>query len=586
MIGKEKIDLFLEKISDYFYNQNKVDDSLICPKHKIEHTGKNVYSIIVDVKLFKLTQDEKYFDRAKKRALRTVKNLVKDPDFNNPWIFWPGRLDGRNMSNSVIDSGACSDSLSYFYNECENLLSKDEKDVIKDAIYKNCDTYLKQACVGKEITNQRLWGATGIANAYTIFKEESWKEAVINSIELSLSEMLGDGTFPYHSKYKEYKIDKGIYDTTPFYHSRHVAFIYYALEKINIDVGKYKNDLIKATDLLIGMYQEDGIKNINLEIKRWYFLSDYEVVSNSYDIYAFVKTYNVTKNDIYLEYAYRSFDKLLSHQFNDGGVSTHLGHQDNFQCRIFWTANCTWLAKVYDDLISLKEITRNPSIKYYKDSDILKFRNNDYACTIRGSKRSQNVAWGPRIGGGSLLYFGKAKEGYKNLLTFNEWSGKDPLNFYIKSKSSSFVERNKKDLKGLLYYVKVEIKARNIHAVVIRTIDFFNKIFERYSKYASHFSGDVVTNFDGNTITFKSNISSRGGDVINGIEVVRNYNFSKGALFVKELLKSERNISNITYIKHPTMKEIEIKTDMKYKDSKTKIVFRGIPGTIEINFSL
>ena len=103
----------LKGVSDYFGNQTESSGKLICPKHGVEHTGKNCYSIFIDAKLFQITQDEIFFQRARLRALRTVANLCRDPDFNY-WIFYPGRLDGNNMSNSVIDGGACVDSLVHF----------------------------------------------------------------------------------------------------------------------------------------------------------------------------------------------------------------------------------------------------------------------------------------------------------------------------------------------------------------------------------------------------------------------------------------------------------------------------------------
>lgn len=589
---------FFKKISDYFDGQSLPDGSLTCKKHNIEHTGKNAYSIIVDLELFKITKDSEYFLRAKKRALRIVENLIKDPDFDH-WIFWPGRLDGRNMSNSVIDSGACSDALSSFYIECENLLIEEEKNKIKDAIFKNCDTYLKHACVGKEITNQRLWGATGIARAYNIFKEESWKEAVIKSIEGSFLEMFDDGTFPYHSQYKEYGIYEGIFDTTTFYHSRHIAFIVYALENIGVDPENYKEKLKKSADFLIGMYQEDGIKNINLETKRWYFLSNYEVASNAYDVFVFIKIYNFTNKKIYIEYAQKALKQLIDHQLSDGGVSTNHGSQDNFQCRIFWTANCSWLAKIYKELAFFEEDkkiegTRSSLFFYFENSDIVKFRNNNYACILRGKKQPQNVAWGPRVGGGSLLYFGLKNSGFHNNLLFHEWSNRDPLNFYLKLKRGSgiisFIKKNKKDLKALLYYIKVEIKAKNLRAVFMRVSDFMRKISTNNTIAASHFSCDVDTKIadDRKSIVFVVSPSTRNGDTIDGVFIERKYVFKDFNLLVSEtlLIKSNKRVEKVTYIKNKFMKDIEIFSDRAFQERENKIIFNGNASIIKISYSL
>ncbi len=585
--------VFLKNISGYFDKQTRENGSLICPKHHIEHTGKNVYSIIIDLKLWRETGEEKYFERAKRRALRTAENLVRDPD-NGAWIFWPGRLDGRNMSNSVIDSGAASDTLSEFIIRAEGKLSHDEEEKIKNAIFKNCDTYLKSASVGKELTNQRLWGSTGLASAYRIFKKKDWKEAVLASIERSLSEMLEDGTFPYHPNYEEYGIYRGICDTTPFYHSRHIAFIYWSLETLGESAVPYSERLIRATNLLVGMYQENGVKNMNLETKRWYFLSDYEVASNPYDIYALYKTYQMSGNKIYLFYAQKALKKLMEHQLKDGGVTSHFGKEKNFQCRIFWNANCAWPAKIIEDKGLSDTVKWNGEyLKHFKNSDIAKFRNKNYSCILRGGKQSMNVAWGPRAGGGSLLYFGKKDNDWENELSFGEWSSKDPLNFYAeigkKTNLLEFLEENKKDLRALLYYAKTEILAGNFKTVWFRAKDWLKKVLKRDKEIASHFSTGVKTNIDyeNKKAVFETVLSRRSGKQIPALRLKREYGFLDDCLKIRETLELDDGIAEaVTYNKHPMMNNLKITANLKFKESHSKISFLGGKGKIEISFSL
>src|SRR3989344_3284347 len=186
---------FFRGISNYLWSQSNTNGKLICKKHRIEHTGKNAYSIITDLYLYQKTGEEGYFERARSRALRVAGNLIADPK-HGQFMYWPGRLGKTNMSNSVIDSGGATDSLAEIILRYENKLTAAEKEKIKDAIFKNSDTYLKEAVYKKELPDQRLWGAAGLASAYKIFSASGgsaffgkgawWKEALLKSIERTL----------------------------------------------------------------------------------------------------------------------------------------------------------------------------------------------------------------------------------------------------------------------------------------------------------------------------------------------------------------------------------------------------------------
>jgi len=587
---------FFKRISDFFEFQTKGNGVLVCRKHNIEHTGKNVYSVIIDTVLFKILKDKKYFLRARKRALRTTENLIQDPETGS-WIFWPGRLDGRNMSNSVIDSGACSDALSFFYLECGSLLSNEEANKIRDTVFKNCDSYLKDACVKKEVTNQRLWGGTGLATAYKIFKKKEWEKALIASVEKSLKEIWNDGIIPYHSLYKEYKIYKGIYDTTPFYHSRHFVFIDHVLESLGIENSQYSNLLLKMTNALIGMYGPDGVKNINFETKRWYFLSDYEIASNAYDICCFLRSREIFGNGPYIDYAKKAFLQLQRHQMDDGGINDHFGGANNFQCRIFWNANCAWMARLLlqKNIMEHWEARDNHKEKsmwlYFENGDFLTVKNKNYTAILRGRKQPQNAMWGPRAGGGSLLGFYSSQK--VNHIVFKEWGSDDPLNFYIKEKNNNklklFFQENKKDLKELLYFLFVEIKGCNFKATFVRAKDFLTKIHRNYSQFASHFACNVETYIDkaNNRASFSTVLSRRNGESLNNVSLERDYIFKTDKIKIKEfLLSKNKSVKKIIYNKNELIHNLSIKSDIPHKETGKKIIFYGNTGQVEISFDL
>jgi len=475
---------FFEKISDYFATLSSKNDALLCPKHRIEHTGKNAYSIIINSRLHKLTGEEKYYERARVRIRKTIEEVGRDPEFGH-WIFFPGRLGRWNMANSVIDTGICVDALSDFYLSYGSRLTREEKRKIEEAILKTSDSYLNKAVVVKEISNQRLWGGTGLARAYQIFKKKEWRKSLLDSIERSLKEMWPDGSFPYHSHWREYSIFKGIYDISTYYHSRCIGFIYYILENIGEDISKYEEKLIKSVDLLLAMYQPNGIKNINLESKRWYWNSPYEIASNSFDVYTLVKTYELTKKEIYAYYARKALNQILRHQLPDNGIDSHLNHsQNNFQCRVFWNAHLAWLLRIMDKLpLIFQNTDRVKESEYFEDSSIMKYKNENYSCILRGKKQAMNLMWGPAIGGGSLLYFGTRKKDWENILYLEPWKENVSGNFsfYIKENYfknlKEFVIENKKEIRSKLYHALVELRAPNLKSFLTLLLILFKMIF-------------------------------------------------------------------------------------------------------------
>jgi len=539
---------FFKKISDYFWKQTKTNGSLICPRHRIEHTGKNVYSIIIDLELYKKTDQEQYFQRAKSRVRRTLQNLVQDPD-SGARIFYPGRLNRWNMANSVIDAGACVDALSNFFLAYRDRLSENEKKEISDAIFRVSDVYLKNAAVTKEITNQRLWGATGLAMAWRIFKKDDWKRATLESVNKSLSEMWPDGTFPYHSFWRQYKIYEGIYDTTTFYQSRCIAFIYHILESLGESLDKYKEKLIRATDLLTAMYQPDGVKNINLECKRWYWLSSYEVVSNAFDVYALSKTYEITGNKIYAYYARKSLEKILRHQLLDGGIDSHLGEsQNNFQCRIFWNSHLAWLARSANKIPQFSS-ENTKEYHYFSDSDILKFKNEYYSCILRGRKKPMNLMLGPAVGGGSLLYFGNARNKWENSLV----KGEGNFIFYAKENYWKNLKRylisNKREVKSRIYHTLVELHALNIRSFFVLLFTILKKILSSARAiYSSQWAVKVAIQKEGNKIIWQVSPAKRCGRELKGVKISREYVFEQNKLLVREQLFLEHDVGkNIKY---------------------------------------
>ncbi len=564
---------FFKGISDYFQQLTGKRGVLICPKHRIGHTGKNVYSVIIDLYLYESTGEGKYFKRAKSRVERTLVKLIKDPDYGH-WMFYPGRLTRWNMSNSVIDSGACTDVLSSFYLAYASDLRPDEREKIKETIFKNSDGYLNEAVIKKEITNQRLWGGTGLSRAYQIFHEEKWRQNLLKSIEKSLEEMWTDGTFPYHPSWEKAGIFKGIYDTTTFYHSRCVAFIYYILENIGEDIGKYKEKLIKATDLLVAMYQPNGIKNIDLECKRWYWNSSYEIASAPFDVYTFLKSYELTGNVIYSYYAHKAFEQILKHQIKDGGIDSHLSQpRNNFQCRVFWNSNLAWLVRAMEKFSFPQFEKEAEEFQYFKDSGILKFKNENYCCILRAKKQPMSLMWGPAISGGSMLYFGTKKNNWENMLHLRPWEEGATANFVFYTRENYFknlkklIAENKREIKEKLFHAFTELRAPNFRAFFSLLLRLFQMLISGgKAVYASHWAQNADISREGDKITFELRPAKRNGEELKGVKIKREYIFGSDKIEVKESLLVENGeigkIKKIRHNKFPNCENFESVSDI------------------------
>lgn len=565
---------FLKEVSDYFDNMTREDGSIFCEKDRIEHTGKNTYSVIIDSELYKLTGDEKYFQRAQRRVKRALSNFIRDPEYDVP-IFYPGRLNPRNAVNTAIGGGGIVDSLCFYIETFKDKLSNEEIEKIKEAVFKHADEYLKIAAIKKPVTNQRLWAATGLASAYSIFRNEEWKKILIKTIEISLSEQNLDGSFFYYKNYKEASPEHhpGIADITPYYHGRHLAFIIHILEKIDEPISNYIDELKKGTDFLIGMYQKNGVKSILLEGKRWYWESDYEVVSHPFDIYLLVKMWQKTGDEVYKNYAIKSFEVLTKHQDKDGGIISHKGYGHNWQCRVLWSSHIAWVAKIIKN-ISKDEIDDTFLKKIFRNAGLLKFENQNYSAVVRFKKKPMNIDFGSSIGGGSLLYCGYKENNWKNHINTFPWKSASTNNFIAQPKDrpgltesiKDFVRYNKTEFLGQRWRFYVEFTAGNIFFAFKKLYkEIVWKFFEELkNEYTSQWLLEATPEIKNNTIIFKSGLAKRNGEVLVGAGLNREYEFGEQGFALKEQFGSFAPLKTLKYITNPNFKyQIESNTDYK-----------------------
>ncbi|MEY2665229.1 MAG: hypothetical protein RLZZ480_334 [Candidatus Parcubacteria bacterium] len=579
---------FLRMVSDFFESGTDAQHRNFCKKHHIEHIGKTAYSIGIDLYLYDLYKDEQYYTRAYNRAFRVSSQLKQ---VNNSYVYLPDGDERWNMSQRVIDAGAATDMLATFLLKVGHKVTKEEYEVLADTVTKNADTYLVDASVHKAPTNQRLWGATGLASAYTLLQKEEWTEALRASVERSLSEIRADGSIPYITAYEGYA-DASYKEITPFYHSRHAAYAWHVLDALGGDNTKELELLIKSTDFLIGLYQPGGRKCLQLETKHWYFLSEYEISSNSYDVYSFLRAYECTKNPKYAYYAAEALEQLYAHQLKNGALDDHKGYGVNFQCQHFWNGNTCWLTRIANLVTELNaiEFTLEPHALHFKDSGVINVRTEDAAFIVRGSKVEPRGAMGSKIGGGSLVYVGNSKSNFKDLL--GAWTfgyKKVPGNFHaIKKSKEDEHHLPYKTFKALVLYALIELRARSLPGVWQRLKIVGRELLYRRNHYSSMFVCDAAMRLEGTTVTVEGGgLAKWNGEKNPQINLKRQYTLQGENVLVRESLQAgpEGWGSRLYYVLPKKAFAIKVHKG-EYKQKNNLIIFSSTSSVIDFEYGL
>lgn len=301
-----------------------------CTKHHVEHTGSNAYLLDMYDYLGEI-------ETGKTLIWYLFGLIVTSPE--EAKVFYPGHMNPMNMSQNVIDTGTAVDTIARFAAKHRTAFSEEEHARIRTALKEVVEGYLAEAARTKQITNQRLWGLTGVASyARYVSEEDRYRTIAKESIERAFRDMTADGFFRYFPNPPRHSLP---YDNmTTFYQSRHTAFIEYALSVFG-DREHYANEIEKSNQALLSMYRSDGIKDLRMECKRWYWLSPYEVASHTFDAYALSHSRMPEAGAALKNVLYQ-----VREHFYDGFLHSHKGANHNFQCPIFWTAHLAWLVRI------------------------------------------------------------------------------------------------------------------------------------------------------------------------------------------------------------------------------------------------
>lgn len=517
-------------VSDFLWRDTDSSGRLICRKHRVEHTGKNAYSVITDLHLFAQTGEDLFFDRARRRALRVAGNMLVHPRTGH-YYYGPGRQTHTNMSNAVIDSGGATDALSEMILRQETGLTPGERESIRTAILRNAETYLARVVPTKELPDQRLWGGAALASAYRIFQRPEWRSAMIRGIERTISQQWPDGAFPYHPNWREYRLAEAMHDTTAFYHSRQIGFTLHMLECMNESVAPYKDALLRAGEFLLAMSLPGGHKLMTLETKRWYWFSSYEVAASGFDIYTLVRLAELSGDARYTEAAARAWQALLHEVCADGGIDAHHEHLSSFQCRIFWNAHLAWLTRVADRIPQqVPDAPVSSGLRHFSSADVVRLDTPRVTVVLRGRKQPMDTLYGPPLGGGSVVGLAYPDQGGKNLIVVPEWTNRVPGNILFARRGWSarrlmaFVKRERRNLRSLAFYWYVEIRGLNWRGVWDRGADLLWKLWsagknEANTGWATHVETTVVEG----GVRYVFSPETREGLVWSAVQVTRQY---------------------------------------------------------------
>ncbi len=417
---------------------------IVCPDHKVEHTGKNVGAIVMACELLAHDpgRDEPWLlDLALGQARRACDNLQREG--TSPChTFRPGRHDPFNASNAVIDGGACSDALAHLVRTQGPRLSAADRDRFRAASLLHARTYLRYAVLDKGVPAQRAWGLTGLAQAYALEPDPELERAALEAVGMLEGVQHADGSHPYHP-IEWGAPHPGSGDVSSFYQSRVPAFLMFALEALGRDPRDrlFGGPIARALDFTLALQGPDGVKCGLVEAKPWYWGAEYEVASHPFDVYAFARGWRTFGNPRHGEAALRALAAFVAHLDADGRPRSHLpgpGREDSYQCPVFWAGHCLWIARALADLEELRDRPAPPerstrsidvSSIWFPDAQLGRLEDGSVVAWVRGARPGVNVHHGSPSGAGLVRVYGKRER--RDLLvrrrgvgtSEGEWSG-------------------------------------------------------------------------------------------------------------------------------------------------------------------
>ena len=543
----------LAAASDTFAQMCDTHGYTRCPEHGIDHTGKTSRSIVINCALHAHTGNDQYLERAVNTALNIVARVAPDPAANDAWIFFPGLHDYRNNSTNIIDAGECVDALATLLLHSSDSLALGNRTLIEEAIQRCCDTYLVNNVTAKPIVNQRLWGAMGLATASAALGEPAWAKSALVSVQRSLGEMRADGSFAYVNDSSVLDEGDGIGDLTVYYHSRCVGFARHVLRHLNAEPD-FEQQLRAGADFLTVILRPDGVKPLGLEGKRWFWNSDAEVGSSAYDAYVLASD----GRESLLPLAGWAAAQSAAAMGKSGLVDATPG-SSAFVCRMFHTADLAWLARAHASA-PLNDTPNSParihktSTTHACQAGVVRLNSQHTCAIIRTHKQPANRLVGGRIGGGGLIYVGKAADAWCNRLKFRSEPSEPEATWCAAGNTllmaMVLVVKDSATQEGrfLLHIARSHLRAgRWMHALGLIWRQFGPPIWRARQRWSSMHATESDIRVDDDSIEISSHIANADAQVNMAAVTHRVYRISETSIAVRDELQTSRFVHDVQY---------------------------------------
>ena len=593
-VGKRSAEALdaLARVSDYMHAATAATGELVCPEHGLDHTGRSARSIVIDCFLYGATAEPHYLRRAESRAATIANRLARDPD-HGTWIYHPGRLHPANNSNNVIDSGECTDALSTLILQFGDEIDPDLRNLALDAVTRNCRSYLAGAVVSKEVTNQRLWGAAGLAAAFSLTGDSSWKAAVIESVEISIDDQNPDGSFPYHPRPARFGIHEGAAGVSVYYQSRILAFASYALSLCG-ELETFRQPLQAGLEFLRAASTPNGYKPLAIESKPWFWAGDAEAGSHPYDIYALtaLRGNQDVRDEIRVKCA-----RLLETQDDDGAFRGVPTGDPGFLCRHFHTADAAWLARaceiteVQPDFAN-GALSPGAPVRLFPNAGLVRMQTPDTCALIAARSEPRNLLWGAAAGNGEVVYLGSRRRGWQNEAVTPGGGGAgwssgskslpDGLGATLRANSPG------RDLRFRLHVARsIWRSGRRLRAVVQLARDARRLAVDGLGpRFHSRFwrGWQAAESPDG--VTIIGGMADIEGNPLHGVTIRRFYEIDEHGLGVVETLESESPITGLSYAPPEGVESLDAESAWEWSASRGRLRIRADrePGAISISY--
>lgn len=550
------------------------DGRIVCPWHKVEHTGSNAGLIVLACELLRHDpgRDEKKLLRiARVEAQRLVANLVREGD-SACHTFRPGRHDPFNCSNSVIDGGACADALAQLVLEHGDALEPAERTRFRDAALLHARTYLRYAVLDKGIPAQRAWGLTGLASAWALEHDSALEHAALEAVGMLEGIQHADGSYPYHPL--EWGAGhKGASDVSSFYQSRVSAFLAWSLERLGREPFRepFASQLARGLEFALALQAPDGVKCGLVEAKPWYWGASYEVASHPFDVYAFAAGARHLRRESYARAALAAYQAWIAHLAPSGEPRDHQPGDDtrrSYQCPIFWAGHASWIARALPELehaaslapLSPAQPARgiDLSLRWFSDAQLARLENGVLIAWVRGARPASNVNHGSPRGAGLLRVFDKRigvdlLQHTRELAGDFEWTG---------TASSSFARGWKSGASELRF----SLWTARVHRRAGRTAEALREPWRAWREGVSEFASARVSSAWAlaptveareHELVVRTPLAYRDGTPVADTLCERRYLLEGDALVVDETLHSSGTVKELAYALPAWAKVIE-----------------------------